>query len=98
MRRRCFASRLRKGSPIQPRWSSLGKARDTSTSRSTYDPKELAMTDVKEKTESTKQQNDEALQRFSDGFSSPPRSPVLHSPSEHGLKYEDVTFPAHDGV
>jgi hypothetical protein len=56
------------------------------------------MTDVKEKTESTKQQNDEALQRFADGFSSPPRSPVLHSPSEHGLKYEDVTFPAHDGV
>ncbi len=26
------------------------------------------------------------------------RAPVFHSPSEHGLEYEDVTFPAHDGV
>jgi hypothetical protein len=25
-------------------------------------------------------------------------SPVLHSPSEYGLEYEDVSFPARDGV
>jgi len=56
------------------------------------------MTDVLDKTESNQGQADEALQRFADGFSSPPRSPVLHSPSEHGLEYEDVTFLARDGV
>jgi hypothetical protein len=53
---------------------------------------------VLDKTESAQEQDDAALQRFTDGFSSPPRSPVLHSPSEHGLEYEDVTFPAKDGV
>ena len=56
------------------------------------------MTALLETPESTQQQSDEALQRFADGFSSPPRSPVLHSPSEHGLEYQDVTFLAHDGV
>jgi uncharacterized protein len=50
------------------------------------------------KIEPSQEQDDAALQRFVDGFSSPPRSPVLHSPAEHGLEYEDVTFPAHDGV
>jgi hypothetical protein len=53
---------------------------------------------VVDKTESTQEQADAALQRFVDGFSSPPRSPVLHWPSEHGLEYEDVAFLAHDGV
>jgi hypothetical protein len=53
---------------------------------------------VVDKPESTQEQADAALQRFVDGFSSPPRSPVLHWPSEHGLEYEDVTFLAHDGV
>ena len=56
------------------------------------------MTAVHEQTESADQQTDEALQRFVDGFASPPRSPVFHSPSEHELEYEDVTFLAHDGV
>jgi hypothetical protein len=56
------------------------------------------MTAVRDQTESAQQQSDEALKRFVDGFSSPRRSPVLHSPSEHGLEFEDVTFPAHDGV
>jgi uncharacterized protein len=56
------------------------------------------MTDVMDKTETSHEQTDAALQRFTDGFSSPPRSPVLHSPSEHDLEYEDITFPAHDGV
>jgi hypothetical protein len=45
-----------------------------------------------------KEQADQALQRFADGFSWLRRAPVLHSPSEHGLVYEDVTFPASDGV
>jgi len=56
------------------------------------------MTDVQDTVDSSRAQRDEALQRFVDGFSSPPRSPVLHSPSEHDLEYEDVTFAAHDGV
>lgn len=56
------------------------------------------MTDVQDKSHSSQAQRDEALRRFVDGFSSPPRSPVLHWPSEHDLEYEDVTFLAHDGV
>jgi hypothetical protein len=56
------------------------------------------MTDVQDKTESAQEQADEALRRFADGFSWLRRAPVLHSPSEHGLEYEDVTFPARDGV
>jgi hypothetical protein len=56
------------------------------------------MTDVLDKTEPSQEQANAALQRFADGFSSPPRSPVLHSPSEHDLEYEDITFPALDGV
>ena len=53
------------------------------------------MTDAQDKTESTQEEADEAL-RFADGFSWLCR--VLHSRSEHGLEYEDVTFPARDGV
>ena len=57
------------------------------------------MTDVQDTTAPTREQkSEEALQRFTDGFASPPRSSVLHSPSEHGLEYEDVTFSALDGV
>jgi uncharacterized protein len=56
------------------------------------------MTDMQDRTALTREQSDEALQRFADGFSSNLRAPVLHSPSEHGLQYEDVTFPARDGV
>ena len=56
------------------------------------------MTDVQEKTNLTREQSDEALHRFTDGFISGLRAPVLHWPSEVGLEYEDVTFPARDGV
>jgi pimeloyl-ACP methyl ester carboxylesterase len=56
------------------------------------------VTDVQDKTESPQEQADEALRRFADGFSWLRRAPVLHSPAEHGLDYEDVTFPARDGV
>jgi len=56
------------------------------------------VTEVQDKTESPQEQADEALRRFADGFSWLRRAPVLHSPAEHGLDYEDVTFPARDGV
>jgi uncharacterized protein len=56
------------------------------------------VTDVQDKTESPQEQADEALRQFADGFSWLRRAPVLHSPAEHGLDYEDVTFPARDGV
>ena len=56
------------------------------------------MTDGQDKTGSSQAQVDKALHAFLDGFASPPRSPVFHLPSEHGLDYEDVTFLAHDGV
>jgi pimeloyl-ACP methyl ester carboxylesterase len=56
------------------------------------------MTDVQDATQTAQEQADEALRRFADGFSWLRRAPVLHSPSEHGLDYEDVTFPARDGV
>jgi uncharacterized protein len=46
----------------------------------------------------SKEQIDDILDRFADGFSQQQRSPVLHSPSDQGLDYEDVTFPALDGV
>ena len=46
----------------------------------------------------TDEQIDAALQRFADGFARLPRAPILHSPSEHGLVFEDVSFPASDGV
>ena len=55
------------------------------------------MTDVHDPAAARKQDH-EALERFADGFSSPRRSPVLHWPSEQGLEYEDITFPALDGV
>lgn len=56
------------------------------------------MTDIQDKTHSSEAQLDETLQRFANGLSWLRRAPVWHSPSEHGLDYEDVTFPAHDGV
>ncbi|MFG7940515.1 hypothetical protein [Streptomyces cacaoi] len=38
------------------------------------------------------------LEAVADRFSTSPRSPVLHSPAEHGLVFEDVTFPSKDGT
>jgi serine aminopeptidase S33 family len=56
------------------------------------------MTDVQDKTDSSQAQIDQALQRFADGFSYLRRSPILHTPAEHGLNFEDVSFSALDGV
>jgi hypothetical protein len=46
----------------------------------------------------TEQQIDRLLQGMTDSFSQQLRAPILHSPAEHGLDYQDVTFPALDGV
>jgi len=46
----------------------------------------------------TEEQIDRTLRRIADGFSRQRRSPILHSPAEQGLDYEDVTFPSRDGV
>jgi hypothetical protein len=56
------------------------------------------MTNVQDKIHSSQAQLEETLQRFANGFSWLRRAPVFHFPSEHGLEYEDVTFPAKDGV
>ena len=56
------------------------------------------MAAVQERIDSSQAQADAALQSFADGFSWLRRAPVLHSPSEYGLEYEDVSFPARDGV
>lgn len=42
--------------------------------------------------------SDQALRQFADAFSFQRRAPILHSPSEYGTDYEDVTFPSRDGV
>jgi uncharacterized protein len=46
----------------------------------------------------TGEQIDHILRAMADSFGQQLRSPILHWPSEHGLEYEDVTFPALDGV
>ena len=38
------------------------------------------------------------LKDIANGWAYPPRSPVLRTPGDEGLDYEDVTFPAQDGV
>jgi pimeloyl-ACP methyl ester carboxylesterase len=44
------------------------------------------------------EQIDRTLQAMADSFGRQLRSPVLHWPSEQGLDYQDITFPALDGV
>jgi len=46
----------------------------------------------------TEDQIDRLLQAMADSFAQQLRAPILHSPAEHGLNYQDVTFPALDGV
>ena len=46
----------------------------------------------------TNAQAEQVLERFAEAFSFQRRSPILHTPAEHGLGYENVTFPSHDGV
>jgi hypothetical protein len=42
--------------------------------------------------------SDRILDAIADSFAQQLRSPILHSPSEENLDYEDVSFPALDGV
>ena len=44
------------------------------------------------------EQIDQILDATADSFVRQLRSPILHTPSEQGLEYEEVTFPALDGV
>src|ERR1700734_3715575 len=46
----------------------------------------------------SEKQIDRTLQAMADSFGQQLRAPILHSPAEHGLDYQDVTFPALDGV
>lgn len=41
---------------------------------------------------------DGLLHAIAEGFRSQLRAPVLHTPDEEGLDFEDVTFPSSDGV
>jgi hypothetical protein len=46
----------------------------------------------------TPEQIGEILDTIADSFRKSLRSPILHSPAEAGLAYEDVNFPSQDGV
>jgi hypothetical protein len=46
----------------------------------------------------TEDQIDHILQSIADSFGQQLRSPILHWPAEQDLDYQDVTFPALDGV
>lgn len=46
----------------------------------------------------TEKQIEQAVQAIADRFGLSIRSPILYSPSEYGLDYENVTFPSQDGV
>jgi len=46
----------------------------------------------------TDEQIDRILDATADSFARQLRSPIMHSPSEQDLDYEDVTFPALDGA
>jgi hypothetical protein len=55
----------------------------------------MPTTSVDQSASATSQgQFDAFLQRFADGFVQAYRAPILHSPSEEGLAYRDVTFPS----
>jgi uncharacterized protein len=56
------------------------------------------MTDVAEAPTRTDDQIAQILDGFAQGFSYQARSPLLHSPGEHGLDFEEVSFPSRDGV
>jgi pimeloyl-ACP methyl ester carboxylesterase len=49
-------------------------------------------------TDRPQEQFDSVLNTIADNFSVSDRSPILHTPAEHGLQFEDVTFPSEDGT
>jgi hypothetical protein len=46
----------------------------------------------------TEEQIDRILDATADAFVHHLRSPIMHTPSEQNLAYEEVTFPSLDGV
>ncbi|MFD4675993.1 alpha/beta hydrolase [Lentzea sp. NPDC058450] len=56
------------------------------------------MPDVTAAPSRSEEQTQQLLEQIAFGFAYLPRSPVLHSPAERDLEFEDVTFPATDGV
>ncbi len=49
-------------------------------------------------TEHPDERFDALCSEIADSFSTSRRSPVLRTPAEHGLRFEDVTFPSEDGT
>ena len=58
----------------------------------------MSTTTIDKPTRLSDQEIDHILQHMADSFVQPLRAPVMHSPAEQGLEYEDVTFAALDGV
>jgi pimeloyl-ACP methyl ester carboxylesterase len=56
------------------------------------------VTEVRTAPALTEEQIDRILQAMADSFGRQLRSPILHWPSEQDLDYQDITFPALDGV
>ena len=56
------------------------------------------MTEVHAVPGSAEEQIDRILQVMANSYGRQLRSPILHWPSEQGLDYQDITFPAVDGV
>ncbi|MEM7537700.1 MAG: alpha/beta hydrolase [Chloroflexota bacterium] len=44
------------------------------------------------------EQQTQMVTMLAQGFSTPPRTPILRTPEEYGLVYEDVSFETNDGV
>jgi len=58
----------------------------------------MSLTVIGTSSDLTEQQVEHILQTMADSFAQQLRSPILHSPSEVNLDYEDVTFSSLDGV
>jgi len=55
-------------------------------------------TTIPEKTMSVTPEQTQMLTMLAKGLSTPPRTPVLRTPDEYGMTYEDVSFTTEDGV
>lgn len=56
------------------------------------------MIEIADKPRMSDEQISQVLQRMASGFKDQIRSPILQTPTDAGLDYEDVTFPSEDGV
>lgn len=57
----------------------------------------MAATKIKESA-SPSGEADARVQQIAEQIGNLSRSPIMHSPADHGLAYEDVSFPSQDGV